>query len=79
MINKFDVFCRIGFGHLLFLELKKRLQNVGIHIFCWGDKYCVFGAVTLEKSKVELSQQHSNKSSPEVVRDPRFESLSGTL
>ncbi|KAL5059263.1 hypothetical protein RYX36_030867 [Vicia faba] len=33
------IYQRKGFGHLLFLELKKRLQNVGIHsIFCWGDK-----------------------------------------
>ncbi|XP_027353156.1 uncharacterized protein LOC113863697 isoform X2 [Abrus precatorius] len=30
---------RKGFGHLLFLELRKRLQSVGIRsIFCWGDK-----------------------------------------
>ncbi|XP_073222101.1 uncharacterized protein [Cicer arietinum] len=28
-----------GFGRVLFLELRKRLQNVGIRsIFCWGDK-----------------------------------------
>lgn len=28
-----------GFGHLLFLELWKRLQSVGIRsIFCWGDE-----------------------------------------
>jgi hypothetical protein len=29
-------------------------------------KYGAFGAVTLEKSKVEFAQQQSNKSSPEV-------------
>ncbi|GFP90911.1 mediator of DNA damage checkpoint protein 1 [Phtheirospermum japonicum] len=28
-----------GIGHLLYLELRKRLQNVGIQtMFCWGDK-----------------------------------------
>ncbi|XVE61075.1 hypothetical protein DITRI_Ditri06bG0010700 [Diplodiscus trichospermus] len=28
-----------GFGHLLYMELKKRLQSVGIRtILCWGDK-----------------------------------------
>ncbi|KAF8370279.1 hypothetical protein HHK36_031682 [Tetracentron sinense] len=28
-----------GIGHLLYMELRKRLQNVGIcTIFCWGDK-----------------------------------------
>ncbi|KAI5427184.1 uncharacterized protein LOC127126386 isoform X2 [Lathyrus oleraceus] len=33
------IYQRKGFCHLLFLELKKRLQNVGIRsIFCWGDK-----------------------------------------
>ncbi|KAL2952612.1 hypothetical protein AAZX31_19G121100 [Glycine max] len=30
---------RKGFGHLLFLELRKRLQSVGVRsILCWGDK-----------------------------------------
>ncbi|XP_058749892.1 uncharacterized protein LOC131622894 isoform X2 [Vicia villosa] len=33
------IYQRKGFGHLLFIELKRRLQNVGIRsIFCWGDK-----------------------------------------
>ncbi|RDX97208.1 Mediator of DNA damage checkpoint protein 1, partial [Mucuna pruriens] len=33
------IYQRKGFGHLLFLELRKRLQSVGIRsIFCWGDK-----------------------------------------
>ncbi|CAJ2671573.1 unnamed protein product [Trifolium pratense] len=33
------IYQRKGIGHLLFLELRKRLQNVGIcSIFCWGDK-----------------------------------------
>ncbi|TKY62663.1 PAX-interacting protein 1 [Spatholobus suberectus] len=33
------IYQRKGFGHLLFLELQKRLQSVGIRsIFCWGDK-----------------------------------------
>ncbi|XP_022766617.1 uncharacterized protein LOC111311476 isoform X1 [Durio zibethinus] len=28
-----------GFGHMLYIELKKRLQSVGIRtILCWGDK-----------------------------------------
>lgn len=28
-----------GFGQLLYMELKKRLQSVGIRtILCWGDK-----------------------------------------
>ncbi|KAE8649456.1 hypothetical protein Csa_018898 [Cucumis sativus] len=28
-----------GFGHILYMELRKRLQSVGIRtIFCWGDK-----------------------------------------
>ncbi|KAG6694331.1 uncharacterized protein LOC122276049 isoform X3 [Carya illinoinensis] len=28
-----------GFGHLLYVELRRRLQSVGIRtIFCWGDK-----------------------------------------
>nr|TKS09901.1 uncharacterized protein D5086_0000090020 [Populus alba] len=28
-----------GFGHFLYMELRKRLQNVGVHtIYCWGDK-----------------------------------------
>lgn len=28
-----------GFGRFLYMELKKRLQNVGIRtVFCWGDK-----------------------------------------
>lgn len=31
-----------------------------------GGKYGAFGAVTLEKSKIELSKEQSNKSSPEV-------------
>ncbi|KAI9082066.1 hypothetical protein K1719_035991 [Acacia pycnantha] len=30
---------RKGLGHMLFVELRKRLQHVGIRsIFCWGDK-----------------------------------------
>ncbi|KAK7244490.1 hypothetical protein RIF29_39313 [Crotalaria pallida] len=33
------IYQRKGFGHLLFLELSKRLESVGIRsIFCWGDK-----------------------------------------
>ncbi|CAJ1913389.1 unnamed protein product [Sphenostylis stenocarpa] len=33
------IYQRKGFGHLLVLELQKRLQNVGIRsILCWGDK-----------------------------------------
>ncbi|XAR68461.1 hypothetical protein NMG60_11003576 [Bertholletia excelsa] len=34
-----SVYQRKGFGRLLYMELRKRLQNVGIcTIFCWGDK-----------------------------------------
>ncbi|CAA0812797.1 Unknown protein [Striga hermonthica] len=34
-----SIFQRKGIGRLLYLELRKRLQNVGIQtIFCWGDK-----------------------------------------
>eukprot|EP00258_Populus_trichocarpa_P042184 XP_024458203.1 uncharacterized protein LOC7473591 [Populus trichocarpa] len=33
------VYQRKGFGHFLYMELRKRLQNVGVHtIYCWGDK-----------------------------------------
>ncbi|KAK7336508.1 hypothetical protein VNO77_17050 [Canavalia gladiata] len=33
------IYQRKGFGHLLFLELWKRLRSVGIRsLFCWGDK-----------------------------------------
>ncbi|CAL5200815.1 unnamed protein product [Lathyrus oleraceus] len=32
-----------------------------------GGKYGAFGAVTLEKSKIELSKEQSNKSSPELA------------
>ncbi|XP_020234487.1 uncharacterized protein LOC109814462 isoform X2 [Cajanus cajan] len=33
------IYQRKGFGHLLFIELRNRLQSVGIRsIFCWGDK-----------------------------------------
>ncbi|KAL1312479.1 uncharacterized protein [Arachis hypogaea] len=34
-----EIYQRKGFGRLLFLELQKRLQNIGVRsIFCWGDK-----------------------------------------
>ncbi|GER25817.1 N-acetyltransferase [Striga asiatica] len=34
-----SIFQRKGIGRLLYMELRKRLQNVGIQtIFCWGDK-----------------------------------------
>ncbi|KAJ6380856.1 hypothetical protein OIU77_029703 [Salix suchowensis] len=34
-----SVYQHKGFGHLLYMELRKRLQNVGVHtIYCWGDK-----------------------------------------
>ncbi|KAK6149101.1 hypothetical protein DH2020_016626 [Rehmannia glutinosa] len=34
-----SIFQHKGIGHLLYLELRKRLQSVGIRtIFCWGDK-----------------------------------------
>ncbi|KAE9585255.1 hypothetical protein Lal_00017951 [Lupinus albus] len=33
------IYQRKGFGHLLFLELRKRLESVGIRsILCWGDE-----------------------------------------
>ncbi|KAL2320707.1 hypothetical protein Fmac_029676 [Flemingia macrophylla] len=33
------IYQRKGFGHLLFMELRNRLQSVGIRsILCWGDK-----------------------------------------
>ncbi|KAG5055082.1 hypothetical protein JHK85_007592 [Glycine max] len=33
------IYQRKGFGHLMFLELRKRLQSVGVRsILCWGDK-----------------------------------------
>lgn len=28
-----------GIGHLIYLELRKRLQHVGVRtVLCWGDK-----------------------------------------
>ncbi|KAL0453165.1 UNVERIFIED_CONTAM: hypothetical protein Slati_1294600 [Sesamum latifolium] len=34
-----SIFQHKGLGRLLYLELRKRLQSVGIHtLFCWGDK-----------------------------------------
>ncbi|KAJ6747550.1 N-ACETYLTRANSFERASE [Salix koriyanagi] len=34
-----SVYQHKGFGHFLYMELRKRLQNVGVHtIYCWGDK-----------------------------------------
>ncbi|KAI4300842.1 hypothetical protein L6164_034172 [Bauhinia variegata] len=34
-----DIYQRKGLGHQLFLELRKRLKDVGIRsIFCWGDQ-----------------------------------------
>ncbi|XP_044468617.1 uncharacterized protein LOC123198097 [Mangifera indica] len=34
-----SVYQHKGFGHFLYMELRKRLQSVGIHtIICWGDK-----------------------------------------
>ncbi|CAA3011239.1 microcephalin isoform X1 [Olea europaea subsp. europaea] len=33
-----SIYQRKGIGHLLYTELRKRLQSVGIHtVFCWGD------------------------------------------
>ncbi|KAJ7976715.1 PAX-interacting protein 1 [Quillaja saponaria] len=34
-----SIYQQKGFGHLLYIELRKRLQSVGVRtIFCWGDK-----------------------------------------
>ncbi|CAI9765645.1 unnamed protein product [Fraxinus pennsylvanica] len=34
-----SIYQQKGIGHLLYTELRKRLQSVGIHsVFCWGDE-----------------------------------------